>query len=428
MMKNTRIKKGLVLGGGGARGIYQIGVWKALKNLHVEFEAFAGTSVGALNCVLAAQGNYRRAEDLWLNIGINNIVELPDELVNQGRIHLNKQTFPGLKKLNDMLWKHKGLNTEPLMKVIQKYCDEKWLRAHSIQFGLVSIDRKNMKPLEVFLEDIPPGKLANYLIASSALPGFKKTEINGHPMSDGGMWDNLPSRLLYQRGYRNLVLVDVAGPGVTPRPHIEGTDTLYVKISKDIGGLLDFHPSSMEKLLKLGELDTYRASGACWGLKYCYTRNDRIGENLLKILDQEDIRSWLVQQVTDDKKALDNLSLALDLLPKQYKHWHNPVYALAECAATLLKVDEYQEYSFKTFLKAIGDAVRDFHPGEESEISTTVRKIPFMRKIVQGSWELVFRHFSETLLQKEQKKSIERYLPHFLPGLLFLELYKRYSD
>ena len=40
---------GLVLDGGGARGAYQIGAWKALREAGVKIEAVAGTSVGALN-------------------------------------------------------------------------------------------------------------------------------------------------------------------------------------------------------------------------------------------------------------------------------------------------------------------------------------------------------------------------------------------
>ncbi len=46
---------GLVLGGGGARGAYQIGVWKALLEKNIQFEVITGTSVGGLNGALIAQ-------------------------------------------------------------------------------------------------------------------------------------------------------------------------------------------------------------------------------------------------------------------------------------------------------------------------------------------------------------------------------------
>ena len=49
---DTSKEYGLVLEGGGAKGAYQIGAWKALKEAGVKINAVAGTSVGALNGAL----------------------------------------------------------------------------------------------------------------------------------------------------------------------------------------------------------------------------------------------------------------------------------------------------------------------------------------------------------------------------------------
>ena len=63
-----RGKIGLVLCGGGFKGAYQIGVWKALKKIGIEhFEAIAGTSVGALNAILIANNEPEVAEAVWTN-------------------------------------------------------------------------------------------------------------------------------------------------------------------------------------------------------------------------------------------------------------------------------------------------------------------------------------------------------------------------
>ena len=56
---------GLVLDGGGARGAYQIGAWKALREAGVKIEAVAGTSVGALNGALIRMGDDYKAEKIW---------------------------------------------------------------------------------------------------------------------------------------------------------------------------------------------------------------------------------------------------------------------------------------------------------------------------------------------------------------------------
>ena len=51
-------KTAVVLAGGGSRGAYQIGVWKALRELGIEYQLVTGTSVGALNGVLMVQGDF----------------------------------------------------------------------------------------------------------------------------------------------------------------------------------------------------------------------------------------------------------------------------------------------------------------------------------------------------------------------------------
>ena len=56
--------KALVLSGGGAKGSYQIGVWKALRELNIHFDIITGTSSGALNGALMTQNSYHKAKVL----------------------------------------------------------------------------------------------------------------------------------------------------------------------------------------------------------------------------------------------------------------------------------------------------------------------------------------------------------------------------
>ena len=49
--------KAIVLSGGGSKGSYQIGAWKALRKLKINYDIVTGTSVGALNGALMVQKN-----------------------------------------------------------------------------------------------------------------------------------------------------------------------------------------------------------------------------------------------------------------------------------------------------------------------------------------------------------------------------------
>ena len=64
-----------VLSGGGSRGAYEIGVWKALQELDVRFSMVTGTSVGALNAAAIAQGDFELAENLWKELETSNVFE-----------------------------------------------------------------------------------------------------------------------------------------------------------------------------------------------------------------------------------------------------------------------------------------------------------------------------------------------------------------
>ena len=71
---------GLVFCGGGGRGAYQIGVWKALDQLgktkHIK--AVSGTSAGALNAALFVSKKQIEAEEIWTSLKQGDIIDLKD--------------------------------------------------------------------------------------------------------------------------------------------------------------------------------------------------------------------------------------------------------------------------------------------------------------------------------------------------------------
>lgn len=70
------LRIGLVLSGGGGKGAYQIGCWRALQTLGIiRFEVISGTSVGALNGALIGMGDYDRAERIWSNLEECQVLE-----------------------------------------------------------------------------------------------------------------------------------------------------------------------------------------------------------------------------------------------------------------------------------------------------------------------------------------------------------------
>ena len=74
---------GLVLEGGGAKGAYQIGAWRALKEAGVKIRGVSGTSVGALNGALICMDDLEKAEKLWANISYSQVMDVDDALMRR---------------------------------------------------------------------------------------------------------------------------------------------------------------------------------------------------------------------------------------------------------------------------------------------------------------------------------------------------------
>ena len=68
MIKVKNKEYALALSGGGTRGAYEIGAYRALKEMGINIVAIAGTSIGALNGAIFVSDNLDKAEKMYINI------------------------------------------------------------------------------------------------------------------------------------------------------------------------------------------------------------------------------------------------------------------------------------------------------------------------------------------------------------------------
>lgn len=62
------MKQAIALAGGGTKGAYQVGAWKAMRELGVPFDIVTGTSIGSVTAALMVQDDFDRAWELWTHI------------------------------------------------------------------------------------------------------------------------------------------------------------------------------------------------------------------------------------------------------------------------------------------------------------------------------------------------------------------------
>ncbi len=249
--------KGLVLAGGGARGSYQVGAYQALQEVGWRPDIITGTSVGCLNGVLFVLGKLPEAVDLWKGLDVHGVLEVP-----QGATPEQLRAF-----VLDVV-RGGGLDLEPLGETIDRYLDEDALRAAPIRYGLVMTEMNTLKSVQCPLEQIPHGKLKEYMLASSAcFPALRPRVIDGVKYIDGGWRDNMPLDLAAAMGAQELVAIDIEGLGYN-RPNRTGLPTRVVRCHWDLGPMFDFDGQRAARNITLGYLDTLRAFGRVGGTAY----------------------------------------------------------------------------------------------------------------------------------------------------------------
>lgn len=258
----------LVLSGGGTKGVYHLGVWKALRELGISVGALVGTSIGALGAALLAQGAEDAPDVLIDSLTLDNLVSLPPQLLEDGRLRLDRASLAAARELFRKVVEKKGLDTSPLRRFLNQRIDETAIRRSGLDLGLVTVNLSTLSPRQVFLDEIEPGRLVDYLMASAAFPGFESPVIDGKRYVDGGLYDNIPYALARQRGYRRLIVSDVSGVGRNRRVEPEGAVTAYVKASIRMGGAFEFDRGFLTEYQQLGYLDTLRTFGRVGGSQY----------------------------------------------------------------------------------------------------------------------------------------------------------------
>jgi NTE family protein len=176
-----RKKVGLVLGGGGARGLAHIGVLKVLEENNIPIDFVSGTSIGAIIGALYCLGKKpSEIEEIAKKINWKNIFDFGFSL---------KGIIKG-KKIEDYL---------------RDIFEEKSFSDLKIPFFATAVDIN--ESTEVVFNK---GDLTNAVRASISIPGiFKPIMNNGRVLVDGGVLDNLPIKVLKENGAEVIIAVNL---------------------------------------------------------------------------------------------------------------------------------------------------------------------------------------------------------------------------
>lgn len=259
--------RAIVLSGGGAKGSYQIGVWKALRCLHIRYDIVTGSSVGSLNGALMTQNTFYRGLWFWHNIDFKRVFNNQmnsDYKTSEGKKRLFKQYVKGALLNN-------GLEATNLENNIDKVIDEQKIRKSKINFGIVTVNLSNLKPITLTKKNIPLGKLSDYLMASATcFPIFKKKNIDDANYIDGGYYDNLPINLAIDMGADEIIAIDLGTIGFKQRIKNKTIKITYIKPRNILGSFFIFDKDLARRGIRLGYNDTMKTFNRLDGNKYTF--------------------------------------------------------------------------------------------------------------------------------------------------------------
>lgn len=293
-----RRKLGIVLSGGGAKGAYQIGVWKYLHEIGLDeyICCYSGASVGALNAVLMAASDVETAEKIWVKDNIKN------KILHFNKVAFLKGVLKNLPKFrqNPLIWTinqaykiyNKGLfSREGLKEIISKIDLSKInLKSNSV---FVAITKANLKDVQYpELNKMAESDIEDALLASSALPIVYPIEnVNEERYRDGGIKDNIPIKPIKEKKVSDIIVVYLDNDKTQDRiPDAKNIHKIFPTTSLATGKRPVFIPESVYKFI-FGTLDftqEHLRNKRYQGYYDCCTQYSEMLNELLKKYKESD--------------------------------------------------------------------------------------------------------------------------------------------
>ncbi len=355
----------LVLGGGGAKGSYQIGAIAALEEAGITCGQVIGVSIGAINAAMVAQRDMARAAALWESIRLSDILSADAMSI--------AEDAEGILGQPEKLLEYFARNSQksfaditPLRALLARHISEERVRNSPIRMTLTATRFPTLSCVEKKVSDMAPGTLHQWLLASAAIfPLFPMQTIGEERYIDGGFCDNTPVEAAIRAGARRIIAIDV-GKNRSHSQYDRRPNVTYIRASHPLGGLLSFDSETVARNRILGYNDTMRALGMMRGIRYSFDQLDaqalysRAQDFVVKLTQIEAALS--LGNALAKKDGAPLFSLLEEELPPGADAIDYLLRAMELCA-DIAQVNPAQVFTFATFT----DELRARLPLEKAE-------------------------------------------------------------
>lgn len=263
---------GLALEGGGAKGAYEIGAYRALTELGYRFDVICGVSIGAINAALLAQGDCERAAEFWETMSNDDLFSEKDrgflEVINR---QVNLNTLSALKANIKTALENGGIDTSRIRAFLEQNIDPRRLLDSPVDYGMIAVAFPELQPLIAYKKQMTPETVIDHVLASASFPGFQPTVIGDKKYLDGGLYDACPYNELLDYGCDEVIAIRLNGFGII-HPVRDRRKIRQIFPSEQLGPVMRFDPANSRRNIQMGYYDTLRQLQGLPGRMYYFSQ------------------------------------------------------------------------------------------------------------------------------------------------------------
>lgn len=393
-------KIALVLSGGGSKGAYEAGVYKALRKLHIKIDIVTGTSIGAVNGMMIVQKSYYKIRKFWRSVSFSKIYK--------------EEEFPKIKnlKLSKVYAQYAkafinggGLDISKMAKMFDEYYNPRKFFNSDIDFGVVTYNMTKRKPVIKKKNNLTPKTVKDYVIASaSCYPAFQPYKIGSDLYIDGGYHDNLPINLAAELGATKIIAVDLRAIGLKKKVVDSSIDITTIAPKNKIASFLIFEKNYAKEAVKFGYNDTMKIFKKLDGNIFTFKKynliknynkyNELYEENLNIIIDG--IKNQIIAKILTIPVIKETIERQIE-----YKHFNE----IVELSGRLFAFSECNIYSITSYNKGLINSLDNTEPMDINVIKEKAKKGK-INKILDS--KKIVKYFYNSIMSKD--KSMLKYI------------------
>ncbi len=386
-------KIGLVLSGGGSKGAYEAGVYKALRKLHIKIDIVTGTSIGAVNGMMIVQKSNYKIRKFWRTVSFSKIYK--------------EEEFPKLKdlKLSKVYAQYAkafinggGLDISKMEKMFDEYYNPRKFFKSDIDFGVVTFNMTKRKPVIKKKKDLTSKTVKDYVVASaSCYPAFQPYKIGEDLYIDGGYYDNLPINLAAELGATKIIAVDLRAIGLKKKIVDSSIEITTIAPRNKIVSFLIFDKQYAKQAVKFGYNDTMKTFKKLDGNIFTFRKynlirnynkyNDLYEENLNSIIGE--IKNQIINRILTIPIIRETINRQIE-----YKHFNE----IVETAGKIFSFPEYNIYSIRSYNNGLIDSLDMTEPIDLDMIKEYAKKRK-INKILDS--KKIVKYFYNCIINKD---------------------------